>query len=72
MTREQIMEQLRRAISNPGQGIRRGQAAFNKLHDMRPNLAYTINGTEYDPFYDDEKIPAFVAWVEKRLYEEGN
>lgn len=42
---------------------RRGQAYFNVLHDVRPDLARQVRGTIKDPFYDDRRVPKFLAWV---------
>lgn len=42
---------------------REGQAAYNVLSKERPDLASQINGTDLDPFYDNERLPAFYDWV---------
>lgn len=42
---------------------RSGQAYFNVLSDMRPDLAERFTGKEFDPYYDDTKIPAFLTSV---------
>lgn len=42
---------------------RRGQAYFNILHLMRPDLAERVRGTPMDPFHQDDKIGDFLAWV---------
>ena len=42
---------------------RTGQYFFNRLYDFRPDLADQIRGTEYDPFYDDLKVPKAAAKV---------
>lgn len=39
--------------------IRRGQALFNALHELRPYIADVIRTTAADPFYRDDKIPDF-------------
>ena len=38
---------------------RKGQALFNTLAYIHPKLADEIRGTEFDPFYDNGKIPKF-------------
>jgi hypothetical protein len=38
---------------------RSGQAAFNALWNVRPELADEIRGTDLDPFYDDKRLLAF-------------
>lgn len=42
---------------------REGQRAFNELYQDEPEIADAIRGTEYDPFYLDERLPAFLARV---------
>lgn len=46
---------------------RPGQAAFNVLSSMHPDLAEHVRGTESDPFYDDERLTAFYLWVYSKL-----
>lgn len=38
---------------------RRGQALFNALHGVDPELANRIRMSEADPYFDDAKINAF-------------
>jgi hypothetical protein len=45
--------------------LRAGQRAFNELYDEDPVTADAIRGTEFDPFYLDERLPAFHARVEE-------
>ena len=42
---------------------RQGQVAFNILADIRPDISTKIQGTERDPFYDDERLLAFYDFV---------
>ena len=49
-------------------GWREGQAAFNALHEVDPDLANEIRGTRLDPFYRDDKLPEFFAAVSMRSY----
>lgn len=42
---------------------RRGQALFNYLYSVRPDLAQVICGSDLDPFYSDERIPACLSWL---------
>lgn len=44
---------------------RAGQAAFNVLYEMRPDLSGQIRAAALDPFHDDSKLPAFYAWVKE-------
>lgn len=43
--------------------FRRGQAAFNALEEVRPDLANRVRATELDPFHRDERLEAFYNWV---------
>lgn len=43
--------------------IRIGQALFNALCVSWPELAEKVRGSEVDPFYDDTRIDAFIAFV---------
>ena len=39
---------------------RKGQALFNAMHDIRPDLANKVRGSmNADPFHQDDKIQAF-------------
>lgn len=42
---------------------RKGQALFNYLFLVRPDLANAIQGSDLDPFYSDERIPACLSWL---------
>lgn len=44
---------------------RRGQALFNALHNMHPDLADQICGTTADPFNDDSRarVQAFAGAI---------
>jgi hypothetical protein len=41
--------------------IRLGQHAFNLLNEQFPAIANSYRGDDLDPFYDDNKIPAFMS-----------
>lgn len=58
------------ALRRPNPEIRRGQAAFNRLAELRPDIAERIRGTEADPFGDDQRMRAFYRKVIK-LHTEG-
>jgi hypothetical protein len=45
---------------------RAGQAYFNLLNEVRPDLAEYVRGTLYDPFYRDARIPEFLAFIASR------
>ena len=46
---------------------RRGQAAFNTLSSLHPDLAEKVRGTAIDPFYRDEIGTRFWAFVSEAL-----
>lgn len=48
-------------------GLRKGQAFFNVLREMEPELANGLNGTADDPFYNDGKLPRFLLRVVEAL-----
>lgn len=56
-----IIEEISLAIVNKPKSYRNGQAAFNKLFDLKPEVADRIRGSVLDPFYDDKKLDGF--WV---------
>ena len=39
---------------------RKGQAYFNYLYQLHPDVADEIRETEYDPFYNDSRIEKFL------------
>lgn len=40
-----------------------GQAHYNALYAVDPEIANAILGTDADPFHDDNNLPAFFARV---------
>ncbi len=42
---------------------RKGQAHFNTLYDIRPDLGQEIAGTHADPFHDDRRMTLFLDTV---------
>jgi len=46
-----------------------GQAAFNVLSQMRPDLVLQIQGTNLDPFFDTRLLPKFYDWVQQHWGE---
>jgi len=46
---------------------RYGQALFNVLFDADPVLARELWGTQWDPFYRDDRVEGAVAWLADRL-----
>lgn len=52
---------------------REGQAYYNALRMIWPELQHEIAGTERDCFNDDRRLPAFLGWVEQVLSDDlGN
>lgn len=47
--------------------LRAGQALFNALLLVRPDLAEEIRGTDLDPFYDNKKIKKCLEWLNPKL-----
>lgn len=50
-------------------GWRRGQTHINLLWDVRKDLHAKVLASEDDPFYDDAKLPGFLAWLERNWDE---
>jgi hypothetical protein len=51
------------AFQNKANHYRNGQAAFNTLYAVHPQLAEQVHNTDIDPFYDDDVLPDFYEWV---------
>lgn len=47
-------------------GIRRGQRMADMLRESKPYLHRQAQNADVSPFYDDAKIPAFLAYVGTR------
>lgn len=58
-----VVAELSDAILHRPVGIRVGQAWFNRLNELRPDLAKEIRGGILDPFYADERLPAAWDWL---------
>lgn len=41
-----------------------GQACFNALYEIAPEIANEIRTTGADPFYDDTRVPDFLLAIE--------
>ena len=50
-----------RLALNPDE--RAGQAAFNALAVVEPEIADLARGREFDPYYTDERLPEFWTWL---------
>lgn len=51
--------------SEPLQRI--GQAYYNALSELHPELAGEINSTDLDPFFNDGRLDEFLKAVEEKL-----
>jgi len=54
-------------MMNEQPNLRYGQALYNCLVDINPQLVTSINNTEIDPFYDNNKVPAFLTFITDKL-----
>lgn len=53
--------------------LRPGQQRYNALHDVAPDVARRIRGTDLDPFYCDQRSPRlalFDRWIVDELGHE--
>lgn len=60
---KQEIESLLEQSENRDKFLRKGQWLFNELYKMYPNFINTIRGSEYDPFYDDNRINKFINYI---------
>jgi len=64
MTFEEFeQEYLTNILNKKPDFIRKGQALFNYLYDVHPNLADEIRGTIIDPFHIDRNIPKTLSYI---------
>lgn len=55
------------------EGQRYGQAVYNTAADQFPRWAWgPLNGTLYDPFYRDERVPEFLICLVDILTKKGS
>lgn len=69
MNKIQIMDRLVRAQTEEilDKGLRRGQYLFILLYSLSADIANDIRSTEFDCFYDDDKIDGFMKKVAELL-----
>lgn len=53
-------------------GQRHGQATFNAVYELWPNVANSLRGSTFDPFYDDSKVDLFLDSVLDQLTKPGS
>ena len=49
---------------------RHGQAAYNTLYSLYPELAREVVNTDKDPFYNDRLLPEFWGWLAVRSMQD--
>ena len=59
--------QLHIKVQNKPEEWRLGQAYFNYAYELYPKETNQLRGTEYDCFYDDNKISIFLEKLNKKL-----
>ena len=64
------LQHVQRAVTNRPLSLSQGQAAFNALDEVRPDLAKLILGGPIDPFYSDERLTVLFAWLRQRAIRE--
>lgn len=52
--------------------LRLGQHAFNFIHDIEPDIANEIRGTDKDCFYSNDKMSEFLEEVNKLYNKKYN
>lgn len=62
----EMMRQIQAAVGRTPEGLRPGQVAFNALHTLRAEWADEIRGSGLDPFHNDDALPAFYRWLERK------
>jgi hypothetical protein len=63
MTAHEIYERMIPRIVG---GERAGQAAFNVVSEINPEIANEVRGTKLDPFHNDDILPLFWEWLSQR------
>lgn len=61
-----------RATATAYPSLRYGQAAFNVLYAVRPDLSEPIRGTMLDPFHSRGDLAAFSAYLVGNWDKENN
>lgn len=49
---------------------RQGQASFNVLYQTRRKWSDEIRSTKLDPFFFDDRLPAFRRWLKEKFAQE--
>ena len=59
--------QLHIKVQNKPEEWRLGQAYFNYAYELYPKETDDLRGTEYDCFYDDNKISNFLKKLNEKI-----
>jgi hypothetical protein len=65
LTLKEFTDICRGHEQNPS--LRVGQAMIIALFHINPILYSEMVGTALDPFYDDEKVDNFLAWIHGKV-----
>jgi len=63
LTDKQWVDLIRLFCEYLRKDLRMGQSYFNALAKVNPDLADKITDTEYDCFYDDNKVVNFIEYL---------
>lgn len=63
MNLKEFSNLLKAMSGNKDSCLRRGQFMFNTLYKHYPAIANRLHGTEFDPFYVDDRIPDFISYL---------
>ncbi len=58
---------IKYVLNNPRQRL--GQAYFNAISELHPEITNGVCGTELDPFYYDSRVDDFLNYVSGKLDE---
>lgn len=61
----EVLDALREQTGTGPEGLRLGQQVWNTLSAIAPKLVEPFRAGPLDPFYVDDRLPAFLAAVEK-------
>ena len=62
-TQEDFVKKWNERLTDPKCDERKGQAAFNALHELDPEVANAVRGSKHDPFFQDKHLPEFLREV---------
>lgn len=62
---------LKEVLNNKPEYIRKGQALFNYLYEVNPDIANEIRATAMDCFHNDRLIPKTLEHL-KQIWDDNN